>query len=198
MRTLFTFLLIGLLTGATAQEYFATYHLDYFDKEYEIQISDKTKYSLYINLPSMDTYNDNVGIIVSEKKHEDFLNALKAAKSKYIEWRKTAVDNDVADFRKEMKTSANVKGFFYSIDEWKFDYSVSLSFSFMVSKDGGKIILLVHTGELNSSSNEYIDHKGGVLAFESAEEIQAFIDLISVSAIEEWKKGPKTDDLFDD
>ena len=190
-----------LFVRGNAQEKFASYDNSYNTKMYDIQIStkgDEDKYTFYIDAMSMDRLHDQGGILIRQKQHQDFLNALSDAKVKYIEWVKVAKENNVKELDKTMDITSKVGAYFKYGSDWEFQFLVNLRFDFKILESKGvlKYLLIVRTGELQSSSNRYMKVDGFVLVFTSASEIDNFTNLISVQKTEDFLKKPKPKDLF--
>lgn len=192
-------LLIG--QSINAQEKFTTYDNSYAAKTYDIQISTKESggYKLYIDAMSMDKLNKEGGIMVKENQLPDFITALNEAKAKYEEWVKTAKENNVKDLDKRMTIKSKVGGYFLYGD-WNFQFVVYLDFDFKIieSKGETKYMLIVRTGELQSSSNQFMKVDGFVLVFQDSKEIDAFTAAISPQKVADFMNKPKAKDLFKD
>lgn len=196
------FLCFGLVSRA--QENLGTYENTYIEKEYPISISTKpndAKFTLYIEALSLDNLVSEGGFSIDEKQLSGFVENIKQAKAKYEEWIATAKANNVTSLDKDISvTPSKVTGYFHYGSKWNFDFSVKPTFSFKILEDKGETsyLLIVRTGKLTSSSNEYINCDGFVLTFLSVEEIDAFLKTISQENINEYKNKPKTEDLFKD
>jgi hypothetical protein len=151
---------------SNAQEKFSTYDNTYSGKTYEIQISAKEtdKFSLYIDAMSLDRTHEKGGINIDQKKYPAFLEAITEAKLKYEEWVKTAKENDVKELSKTMKIKSKAGGYFLYGSKWNFQFLVNLKFDFKVIESNGEIkyLLLIRTGELQSSSNQFMKVDGFV------------------------------------
>ena len=199
-------LTVSLIVATTlqikAQEKFTTYDNTYAGKSYEIQISakEKDKFTLYIDALSLDGMHDKGGIFIEQKNHQDFLNALLEAKQKYEEWEKTAKENNVKELDKTMTIKSKAGGYFLYGSEWNFQFLVNLKFDFKIleSKGETKYLLLIRTGELQSSSNQFMKVDDFVLVFSSSKEIDDFMAAISTEKITELLNKPKKDALFKD
>lgn len=180
------------------QEKYTTYETSYIQKIYEVSIShkDNGKYTLYVDMMSMDKLSKSGGIMITEKEHDLFLSTLNEAKVKYTEWVTTAKENNVTNFRKPMTYKVKVGGFFQYGSEWNFQYVVNLIFSFSIID--GNHLLLVAAGPLTSSSNQYMTHDGFVSVFQNEKEIDDFINILSVDKVKEFMNKPKLTDLFKD
>ncbi len=200
--TLIVIILITSLTGYS-QEKYATYDNTYIEKTYEVQISleANNKFTFYIDALSLDNFVDKGGFEISSNQLKGFLTNLNQAKEKYKEWIKTAKANNVESLSKEIKIkSQKINGYFLYGGDWQFDFYVKPTFKFVILKSNEEIkyLLIVSTGELQSSSNEYIDCKGFVLVFSSLDEITHFETLFSEKQINEFKRKPNKEELFKD
>ncbi len=185
-----------------AQEKFATYDNTYAEKSYEIQISSKEqeKFTLYIDAMSLDKIHNKGGITIDQKNYPEFMNALAEAKLKYEEWVKTAKENNVKELNKAMTIKSKSGGYFAYGSKWNFQFLVNLKFDFKILESNAetKYLLLIRTGELQSSSNQYMKVDGFVLVFSSSKEIDGFTSVISTEKITEFLNKPKKEALFKD
>lgn len=186
----------------SAQDKFADYTNTYLNESYKIEISldskDNSKYTLYVDAYSLDKLITKAGIMIDQKQHDDFINALKTCKQKYEEWTATAKSNNVKDLDKKIDVKSIVGGYF-NLSGWKYQFRVPLTFYYNISQIDGKLyyVLKVYSGTLTASDNEFEKCDGVILTFESAESIQSFIDLVSTEKIDAYKKSKTTQqDLF--
>jgi len=187
---------------SNAQEKFTSYDNTYGGKTYEIQIDakEKEKFSLYIDAMSLDRTHEKGGITIDQKQHQDFLNAIAEAKSKYEEWVKIAKENNVKELDKTMTIKSKAGGYFLYGSKWNFQFLVNLKFDFKILESKGEIkyLLLIRTGELQSSSNQFMKVDGIALVFSSTKEMDEFTTAISTEKITEFVSKPKKDALFKD
>ena len=185
-----------------AQEKFSEYDNSYIGERFEIQLSAKEqdKFTLYIDAMSLDKLHSKGGIRVEEKNHSEFIEALSQARIKYEEWVATAKENNVKELVKAMTIKSRAGGYFLYGSEWNFQFSVNLQFDFKILESNGetKYLLLIRTGELQSSSNQFMKVDGFVLVFTNAKEIDDFIGSISADKISAFQNKPKKEDLFKD
>ena len=202
MKTLIICFLLLETLQINAQQNFAIYNNTFIGKTYNIQISLKGKdeYSLYIDAMPLDKLHKIGGITINQKQMEDFVLALKDARLKYEEWVKIAKENNVKELDKVMALKSTSGSFFQFGDKWNFQFLVNLKFNFKIlnQEDGIKYLLIVNTGELKSSSNEFIEVDGFVLVFSSTKEIDEFSSAISLEKIQEFINKPKKEELFKD
>ncbi|NRT14698.1 hypothetical protein HNP99_001042 [Flavobacterium sp. 28A] len=191
-----------MTTKSNAQEKFTTYDNTYGEKTYEIQISskDKEKFSLYIDAMSLDSNHSKGGITIDQKQHQDFLNAIAEAKIKYEEWVNTAKENDVKELDKTMTIKSKAGAYFLYGNKWNFQNFVNLKYDFKIIESKGEIkyLLLLKTGKLQSSSNQFMKVDGFVFVFSSTKEVDDFTNAISSEKITEFMNKPKKEALFKD
>ena len=205
MKTITKFITVFILAltslNSYAQEDFTTYDNSYIGKTYKIQISSKEKddFKLWIDAMSFDKLHDRGGIKVNAKDYQDFISAISEAKLKYEEWVKTAKENNVKELTKTMKIKTKVDGYF-EYGDWNFQYNVPLDFTFMIldKNDELNYLLLIRTGELQSSSNQFMKVDGFALVFSSTAEIDKFVNAISIEKVNTFLNKPKAKDLFKD
>lgn len=187
---------------SNAQEKFTSYDNTYGGKTYDIQIAskDKEKFSLYIDAMSLDRTHEKGGITIDQKQYQDFINAIAEAKTKYEEWVKTAKENNVKELSKTMTIASKAGGYFLYGSKWNFQFLVNLKFDFKILESKGEIkyLLLIRTGELQSSSNQFMKVDGFVLVFSSTKEMDDFSTAISMDKITEFVNKPKKEALFKD
>lgn len=192
-------LFVGLISMMTfGQEEFGSYNSSYVNKSYEVSVAQKERggYSVYVDMMSLDNLSNKGGIIITEKQHSKFISVLNDAKGKLVEWAATATENDVKDVNKAMPYKTKVDAYFKYGSKWNFQFSINLTFDFTVI--GGESLLIVRTGKLVSSSNRYMTHDGFIFAFKDENEIDEFLDMISVDKVAEYINKPKATDLFKD
>jgi hypothetical protein len=89
-------------------------------------------------------------------------------------------------------------GAYFSYGDWQFDYIVGLQFEFLVITSEGitKRLLIVRTGKLTSSTNQYMEVDGYAMVFTEPKEIDEFLSLTSPEKIREFLAKPKTEEIF--
>ncbi len=201
-RFLLFLLFIFLSVACNAQDKFTSYENTYFRKTYPIQIvsKEKGKFTLWIDAWSYDRVHDKGGIMINHRNHQNFIDALIQARFKYDEWVKTAKENNINDVSKPMNIKSGADAYFMYGSKWNFQFDISTSFNFEVRDNNGKTeyLLFVKTGELQSSSNQFMKVNGFALVFKSSNEITNFVDLISEDKIVDFINKPKKEDLFNE
>lgn len=190
--------LIGF--SSQAQENFSSYENSYIGKFYPIQIAskDKEKFTLYIDAMSLDASHEKGGIMINEKQYQGFIDVINDAKVKYEEWIKTAKENNVNQLDKQMPFKSRADAYFLYGTKWNFQFDFNLTFDFRIMENKGEIkyLLLVKTGELQSSSNQFMKVRGVTLVFTSIKEIDTFISQINKEKIDLYVNKPKKEALF--
>lgn len=195
-KLLLSFSLALLPIVSFTQDLIGTFEMPYFSETPTHNIRATEKGDFYVECASLDKLIKNGGITIDAKKLADFKAALTAARDRFVEWSGVAIQNGVTELTKEMEISSpSIQGYWLQ-GEWHFDFSQALTYRFTILKDG-KHVLVVTTGKLQASDNQFMDHDGMALAFTSAAEIDALIaglDPAKVTAHFEEKK--KKADLF--
>lgn len=203
MKKLAVILILCTLTlcsiNTLAQVRYKTYYCSYVNKNYNIDL-DTSRRVLYIDGMSLDRLHDKGGIILYKDQLPGFIESMNIAKNKYIEWVKTAKENNVTELNKKIATSAVSAGYFKYGKDWEFAFDINLTFSFQIIQTNGEVahLLVIKTGELKSSSNEYMTVDGFLLIFSSVTEINNFMNSISPENITNFLNKPKAADLFKD
>lgn len=199
-KLLILFIYVLTTIKANAQEKFSTYDNTVSDKTYNIDIISEApdKFTLYIDAMSFDKLHTKGGITIDHNQHHKFFDAILQAKEKYQEWVKTAKENDVKDLSKTMTIKTKAGGYFKYGSKWQLQFRVTLKFDFRIIESKGEIkyLLLIKTGELQSSTNQYMKMDGFALVFSSTEEMDEFTESISKKKITEFLNTPKKEDLF--
>jgi len=199
MKKLLLIVIMLFSINVFAQEDFSVYDNTYAGKEFKIQISyeDTSQFTLWIDAMSLDKLHNKGGIKLDYKRYDEFISAINEAKDKYIEWSNVAKENNVSELEKSMSISPKVGGYFFYGD-WNFQYIVNPSVYFKIFKKDNiiKHFLVINTGKLQSSSNQFMKVDGFVLVFSSVEEIDNFLETISRQKLNIFFNKPKAKDLF--
>jgi hypothetical protein len=189
-------LMMCLTSLSFGQIEYATFNQSYGETNLKIDISgsDTTNYNIYLAGYSLDRYHKEGGVLLDQKSKNDFVNLLKDAKTKYLEWIVTAKENGITDLDKKMEFKFKTEGYFLYYKEWKFDNFVNMSFRFKII--GEKRLLIFQTDEMVSSSNQFMKHDGFAFVFSNQKEIDEFCDILSSKNINDFLMKPKEGDLF--
>ena len=138
-----------------------------------------------------------IGFSLKSKKIEEFCTQLNAIKTKFEEWAKTAIDNNVTSYDKDFDINlCSVDAFFLYGSKWCFTYNIRLKPYFKVTKDG-ECLIVINVGELTHISNRFMSSKGFMMAFKSAEEVGEFIKALDPQRVlNKSENDQKKDDLF--
>ena len=152
-------------------------------------------YLLWVEMMPINKRSEIGGVIIPEDGHSLFISAFNEAKLKYTEWVNTAKENNVTDLRKSMSYKAVVGGFFKYGGTWNFQAVVNLTFEFAIVNN--IYLLIARTGNLTSSSNQFVTHDGFWFMFENEEEINDFLNILSPEKVVEFTNNrSKSNDLF--
>lgn len=102
---------------------------------------------------------------------------------------------------KQWQLQDKAGGYFLYGSKWNFQFLVNLKFDFKILESKGEIKIyfsLIRTGELQSSSNQFMKVDGFVLVFSSTKEMDDFSTAISMDKITEFVNKPKKEALFKD
>lgn len=183
--------------SVSAQEKLAEYTLSYYKDRPAQSVSYSAKdASYYVSMPSVDKH-DKGGMIVKTKEVEQMREVFIAARDKFVEWSAVARQNSVGKLTKDMElTPLRLSYYWSSVRDWYFDFNQIPNFRFMVFEDGSHY-LVISSGKLNSSTNQYIDSSGFLLVFSSADEVNAFLECFDPQKlIELQQKKEATEELF--
>jgi len=203
MKNLFvTMFMVAFSTITMGQEKINTYTMTFFDTSPTFDVSatqDNGNYEYFVSMFSMEGERSPVVLMIEKPEEmQSFVDNLSDALSTYMEWDSISKANNVTDLNKAMSIkSERFKAAFHYGSNWNFDYAVRLSYTF--KHVDGQPVLIIRTGELNSSSNQYIDSDGGVFVFSSEDEIEEFIESLDRKhAVEYFNQKQNKESLFED
>lgn len=191
---------IFLGINLSAQEKISTYEMSLSEKApfliSAVQPDDKGEFTYYINLWSLDASVKQGGLILKSSEYEEFKEMMLQCLAKLDEWDSVANSNNIVELRKDIPITIapDAKGFFQYGSGWKFDHSISLTPEFY--KKSGYAGVLIHTGKVVASDNQYMDCKDLVIAL-TEKELRSFLEATSPDlVISHFKDKAKQDDLF--
>lgn len=196
---LIIFLLININLIVKAQTKLDDYQMIYFKKSFDINVSqeknDTSKYTYYIDGSSADARHEKVCLDIPSKSIPDFITFLNTAKQTYSKWQETAKANNVTELTKDIEIKNFKCGAAFVYGDWNFDFNILLSPRVKIVD--GKMLLIIGTGELQSSSNQFMKHDGLLLAFTNTNEVDDFIGKLNLSKARAlFSKKNNTDALF--
>lgn len=196
------FILLIIPAFILSQDKIAEFEMSYTSKSYEIQIGKKGKgFSLFIDAIGLDALYDEGGFNYNEKQITNFIANLEYAKKKYIEWKSVAIENNVTEIDKKIDVPEknSFDGYFRGGSNWHFDSFVSPRFKFKAITVNGELgyYLLILSGELKSTSNQFAKADGFALVFANVEEIDDFLSKIKIDDLKAFlNKKEKNNELF--
>ena len=169
-KTINTVLVIGiaLLTiTVNAQKKYATFN-DKGGEEFALAITDKG--TVYMDMEKDGSY----GVILKDKEIASFTEFIESSYAKYLEWETTALENDVTDMMKDIKSKTSK--IFFRYGKWQFG-NTSLKTIFSVSESGTPAFYL-YGPKTQSSGNQYIKSKSAMLSL-SKETVDGLVEGLS-------------------
>lgn len=195
MRIITSLIAILLCFTLSAQEKIEDFEMSYFSSKpfYDVNVSQREngEISFYIECAPKE---GEVLLNISAEEMEDFLKTINDIKSTYLKWKNTAIENNVTDLDKEIEIDNDRYTAAFDYGGWNVDFSVPLNARFKIL-DGEYLIIIENKNKLTSSDNQYIDSDGFFLVFNSTEEIDNFINSLSIENAKAYfsKKGSKKD-----
>ncbi len=185
-----------LSLSSFAEDKIGSYSMSYFSgKTCDIKATEPKngKFDIYITIGGKHK-TDEVVIGVSSKELESFKRSLIEVRDKFIEWKETAVKNNVTDITKEFPAVFPRVTIAWYGSKWWFAFNQRINPTFFVFKDG-KCAMVVYA-KVKASTNEYIDQEiYWVLQEES--EFNDIINLLDEKVVNEHFSAQETKaDLF--
>ena len=119
MKTLLTIALLLFASFYYSQSYYASYQEKF---TIEVAEDDLHTYRVYLNMASLDTTINHVGISMTKEELSGFVEVLETVERKYIEWKKVAIENSVTELSKKVKNSVvQFRAYFEYEGKWYFD-----------------------------------------------------------------------------
>lgn len=180
------------------QEVLTNYNSKYFSKKYEVAVSKPDKkgvFSYYVDCSTYDSGGKNVNLIVKNSEVEDLVKFINEAKLLYTKWKQTALENKVTELDKPVDSKKIFLAVGFQYGKWHFDFSANISARFKIINN--KILMLVESDKLVSSSNQYITNKGLVIAFSDEQEFDDFVKIFDKNLVDDYfQKLNSKEDLF--
>lgn len=181
------FALYVFVVSANAQDTYANYSMNYFNDSYSVIISDNVFVEIEGEVKSYFLIKrEDIGICQL---------ALKAIKSKYVEYKNIAIENNITSIDKDMITFpyGAISCIAWIGSNTYIDLNPSLKGRFKVLD--GKYLYII-SGKAVSEDNEYIDNKY-YFVISSEKEFDALISILDESNINTYLDSlKKTEELF--
>lgn len=148
-----------LATAAHAEKVVGKFIMAGQEKTVEADITDEGKLIVYFDVLGENDWDKVMMSVTGDSDICAFIEKLQYCKSKFIEWKQVARDNDIVDFKKRFDvTFPNVELWWKGYDDW---YS-SLSEDYMkplfnVSDDGD--VAFIAGGTVEDWDNMFVDQK---------------------------------------
>lgn len=184
------------MLGLLAQDKITTFNMSYFDKQpiYDVQATESGDF--YISFFSLDALSSKAGIIIKSKDLADFKTRIDSARAQYTRWSTVAKENGVTEVDKQIGFYGLTKSYFLYGGKWHFDESTTLKLRYKILS-ANVHALIITTGELTASDNQYMDIDGLALVFISSDEIAAFLlALDPQKVIDHYEQKKKQGELF--
>ena len=147
----------------------------------------KTQGEVYLDLKE----DGSLGLSLKKEQIAKFVDFLKSANDKFIEWDKVAKENAVQELRKEHK-SISLSGYF-KYGKWKFGIATLIA-KYTITKGVSSRYIFIPSFE--SSSNQFMKSKAH-LFYVTDELIKEMENYLSDEAINAFVKSKTSaDDLF--
>ncbi|MCQ9638603.1 hypothetical protein MP478_04310 [Chryseobacterium sp. WG14] len=200
MKKILTLLVLVTSTFYYSQVTLSSYSMNYFPGEkYEIQSDNPTERNakIYLGVSPKEKIIKKIDILIPLSDIDKFKSDILNCKEIYINWKKTAIDNNVTELDKEMivKFSKYDIAFLYG-SKWNIDFSKAITPRFKII-NGKYLFILSNEYELTSSSNKFMTTKGFYLVLNDEQEFDMIIKSLDTNNINElFNSKKKTDELF--
>lgn len=196
-KLLLSIALIALIQFASAIEPITKFYCSAFDainSEFVIEatpIYENGTFNLDVPIMSFKGENNEIYLRIPSKKIPKFVAELQAAKEIYIRWTNAAKENNISELAlKEMDIKPATYEARFLHGDWHFAYRATPAYAFKVDKTGHTLVIALT--RIQSSSNQFVKNDGGILWFNSVEEIDAFIKCIDPQLVEDHYANKKS------
>lgn len=179
-RTLITLVVLLAFGGIKAQ--YKTFVFGEYTYKTECHYNKNDFITIKIGMQSLDQYPIEL-MIGTQKEYNSFINRLNYLKVKMIEWDSTCAENNIGKIDKLIEFKVKKKE---EPSVWFGKYYNSTLLLNAYARDNGKSKIIMHTGKVASLMNEYITCKGGVIIFNSPQEIDEMIKAFNLTAIKSY------------
>lgn len=179
---------------ALSQEKIATYKMSALENKepsaFDINLGNDN--ILWIDIFSAYEPGVRCGFKLDERYKSNFITTVKDAKKLYSEWKMWAIENNSQDMKKKMHYIFYTGGYFSYFDNLKHDDNVRIVFAFAYFKND--YVLIMNLEEMTANDNDQVVFNGGTMVFNSEEEVDTFLNVISPESII-GLKASKTDNI---
>lgn len=172
--------LITMLCNLNAQYY--TFNFGNFKYETDCFYNKGGFVTIKIKMNSLDLHSVEM-MLGTKEQYNSFINRLKLYKSKMVEWDSICLKNNISKIDKVIKFDTKSKE---KPTIWFDSYFNNSDMLAGYGWTGTKSILILHTGQISHLTNDYITCKGGVVIFDSPENIQEMIDLFNLDKVSKY------------
>lgn len=138
--------------------------------------------TITIDLQSLDSNKIQL-ILATEAEYSSFMKRLHLIKEKMVEWDSVCVKNDISKIDKLIEYKIGKKE---QPLAWFGKYYNSCSPLNAYGRNNGVSMVVLHTGVVTSLTNKYIQCKGGVIIFNSPEDVEEMIDAFNLADIQRY------------
>ncbi|WP_045493472.1 hypothetical protein [Chryseobacterium sp. StRB126] len=182
------------------QETLSSYTMGYFqDRKYDIQSDNpnEKRAKIYLGVAPQDNIVKKIDILIPINDIEKFKSDILKCKEIFSNWKKTAIENKVAELDKEMDVKFDKYdiAFLYG-SKWNLDFSKSIKPRFKIL-NGKYLFILSNEYSLTSSSNQFMTTKGFFLVLNDEQEFDNIIKSLDINAVNNlFNNKNKTEELF--
>lgn len=177
-----TIAFIILLIAFSANAQYKTFVFGKLEYKTECHYNKNNFVTITLNLQSLDSYPVQL-IIGTQKEYDSFMKRLNLFKIKMIEWDSVCVKNGIEKIDKLIEYEVEKKE---KPSIWFGKYYNSCTPLNAYARENGVSKILLHTGSISSLTNDYIKCKGGVLIFNSLQDIDEMINAFDLVNIQKY------------
>lgn len=165
-----------------------------YKMELSVVVDGKSKGEVYMN------YEEDGTAAMSFKDSEqrlEFADFLSTTYTKFKDWKKTALENNVKELVKEIDNGRFGSAIAFRYGKWQFSFGKhDLSAKMFITKEG-KVYYVVSFPSVKSSSNEYIEQDAVNWVINDEEDVKNLISYLSDEVVNEFLNSQNNkDDLF--
>lgn len=180
-------LFLGSVFNAEAQEKIASYSMSALENKeplnFDINLSEDN--TLWVDVFSAYEPGVRCGLKLEERYKPNFITTVKNAGILYTEWKRWAIENNIQEIKKKMHYIFYTGGYFSYFDKLNQDDNVRIVFAFTYFKDD--YVLIMNLEKMSAMDNDRITFDGGTIVFNSEDEINNFINLISTESLSNFR-----------